>query len=72
MEISTVFFLQNVPISLKIKWENFPTYFKNFIQEALYKDDFKDFLIPKDIYFAPINYDTGKKTNFDDPKAINT
>jgi Membrane carboxypeptidase/penicillin-binding protein len=44
--------------------------FKNFIREALYKEDFKDFPIPKDIYFAPINYDTGRKTSFDDPKAI--
>ena len=44
--------------------------FKNFIREALYKEDFKDFPIPKNIYFAPINYDTGRKTSFNDPKAI--
>ena len=37
--------------------------FKDFIKNALYKDDFKDFSIPNDIYFAPINYDTGKQTD---------
>ncbi len=44
--------------------------FKNFIKKALYKEDFKEFSIPKNIYFAPINYHTGQKTNFSDPKAI--
>ncbi len=44
--------------------------FKNFIKKALYKDDFKEFSIPKDIYFAPINYNTGERTSFNDKKAI--
>ena len=44
--------------------------FKDFIKNALYKDDFKDFSIPNDIYFAPINYDTGKQTDFDDKNFI--
>ena len=44
--------------------------FKSFIKKALYKEDFKEFNIPKNIYFAPINYDTGQKTTFNDPKAI--
>ena len=44
--------------------------FKNFVKETLYKDDFKEFLIPKDIYFAPINYNTGKQTDFDDKNFI--
>ena len=44
--------------------------FKNFIKKALYKEDFKEFSIPKNIYFAPINYHTGQKTTFNDPKAI--
>ena len=44
--------------------------FKNFIKQALYKEDFKEFSIPENIYFAPINYNTGERTNFDDPKAI--
>ena len=44
--------------------------FRDFIEKALYKDDFKEFSIPEDIYFAPINYHTGQKTDFNDPKAI--
>ena len=44
--------------------------FKNFIKKALYKEDFKEFSIPKNIYFAPVNYHTGQKTTFNDPEAI--
>jgi len=44
--------------------------FKNFIKQALYKDDFKPFLVPKGIYFAAINYNTGKKENFGNPDLI--
>ena len=35
--------------------------FKNFIENALYKDDFKDFKIPENIYLTSLNYDTGLK-----------
>ena len=35
--------------------------FKKFIEDALYKDDFNEFKIPNGIYFAPINYNTGKE-----------
>ena len=44
--------------------------FKNFIQTALFKDEFKSFNVPNGIFFAPINYDTGNKANFGDKKAI--
>ena len=44
--------------------------FKNFIKEALYKDDFKPFLIPEEIFFAAINYNTGKRENFSNAKSI--
>ena len=44
--------------------------FKNFIKEALYKDDFKPFVIPKEIFFSAINYNTGKKENFSNPNSI--
>ena len=44
--------------------------FKSFIQEALYKDDFKPFLIPKEILFTAIDYNTGKKENFSNPDSI--
>ena len=35
--------------------------FKNFIEDALYKDDFKDFPVPENIFLTTLNYDTGKK-----------
>ena len=44
--------------------------FKNFIRQALYKDEFKPFAIPKEIFFTAINYNTGKKENFSDTKTI--
>ena len=36
--------------------------FKDFVAKALYKEDFKDFKIPKNIYLTSLNYDTGKKS----------
>ncbi|MDB9795773.1 PBP1A family penicillin-binding protein [Pelagibacteraceae bacterium] len=44
--------------------------FKNFIKEALYKDDFKPFPIPEEIFFAAINYNTGKREKFSNSKSI--
>ncbi len=44
--------------------------FKNFIKGVLYLDDFKEFDVPNGIYFAPINYNTGKQTDFDDKNFI--
>ena len=36
--------------------------FKDFIENALYKEDFKDFKIPENIYLTSLNYDTGLKS----------
>ncbi len=44
--------------------------FKKFIKESLYLDEFNDFKVPESIYFAPINYNTGKQTGFDDKNFI--
>ncbi len=44
--------------------------FKEFIKGVLYLDDFKEFNVPNGIYFAPINYNTGKQTDFDDKNFI--
>ena len=44
--------------------------FKNFIKKALYKDDFKPFVIPEEIFFAAIDYNTGKKEKFNNPDSI--
>ena len=44
--------------------------FKSFVQQALYKEDFKPFLIPKEIMFSPINYNTGEMVSFSNPKSI--
>ena len=44
--------------------------FKSFIENALFKEDFKDFKIPENIYLTSINYDTGSKSSPDDKKII--
>jgi len=44
--------------------------FRDFIKGVLYLDDFEEFEVPNGIYFAPINYNTGKQTDFDDKNFI--
>ena len=44
--------------------------FKDFIEKALYKDDFKEFQIPKNIYLTSLNYDTGTKSAAGDKNTI--
>ncbi len=44
--------------------------FKNFIENALYKEDFKDFDIPENIYLTSLNYDTGVKAALKDKNSI--
>ena len=44
--------------------------FKNFIKRALYLEDFNEFDVPNGIYFAPINYNTGEQSDFDDKNFI--
>ena len=44
--------------------------FKDFIENALYKEDFKDFKIPANIYLTSLNYDTGLKSSPGDKKII--
>jgi penicillin-binding protein 1A len=36
--------------------------FKDFVEKALYKEDFDEFPIPENIYLTSLNYDTGAKT----------
>ena len=44
--------------------------FKDFIENALYKEDFRDFAIPENVYLTSINYDTGKKSALGDKNSI--
>ena len=44
--------------------------FKDFIRQALYKDEFKPFAVPEEIFFAAVNYNTGKKESFNNPDSI--
>ncbi len=44
--------------------------FKNFVEKALYKDDFEDFKIPKNIYLTSLNYNTGMKSTPGDKNTI--
>ena len=37
--------------------------FQDFIENALFKEDFKDFKIPKNIYLTLLNYDGLKSTS---------
>ena len=36
--------------------------FKDFVENALFKEDFNDFKIPKNIFLTSLNYDTGNKS----------
>ncbi len=44
--------------------------FKNFLEKALFKDDFQEFEIPKNIYLTSLNYDTGLKSAPGEKKSI--
>ncbi len=44
--------------------------FKNFVEKALYREDLKPFRVPNDIYFFPVDYNTGKGLDFSNSKAI--
>ena len=44
--------------------------FKHFIENALYKEDFRDFEIPENIFLTSLNYDTGTKSSIGDKKSI--
>ncbi len=44
--------------------------FKDFVEKALFKDDFKEFKIPENIYLTSLNYDTGLKSAPGDKNSI--
>ena len=44
--------------------------FKDFVENALYKEDFNDFEIPENIYLTSLNYDTGTKSTPGDKNSI--
>ena len=44
--------------------------FKDFVENALFKEDFKDFEIPKNIYLTSLNYDTGAKSASGEKNSI--
>ncbi len=44
--------------------------FKNFLEKALFKDDFQEFKIPENIYLTSLNYDTGLKSRPGEKKSI--
>ena len=44
--------------------------FKDFVANALYLDDFKEFEIPRQIYLTSLNYDTGLKSLSGDKNTI--
>ena len=44
--------------------------FKSFVENTLFKEDFRDFAIPENIYLTSLNYDTGLKSSSEDKKTI--
>ena len=44
--------------------------FKNFVENALFKEDFIDFKIPENILLTSLNYDTGLKSSPGDKNII--
>ena len=44
--------------------------FKDFVENALYKEDFNDFKIPENIYLTSLNYDTGLKSASGEKNSI--
>ncbi len=44
--------------------------FKDFVKNALYKEDFKEFKIPEGIYLTSLNYDTGLKSSLEEKNTI--
>ncbi len=44
--------------------------FKDFVEKALYKEDFNEFKIPENIYLTSLNYDTGIKSAPGDKNSI--
>ena len=40
------------------------------MENALYKEDFKEFEIPENIYLTSLNYDTGMKSSPGEKKSI--
>ena len=44
--------------------------FKDFVENALFKEDFKDFEIPENIYLTSLNYDTGLKSTPGEKNSI--
>ncbi len=44
--------------------------FKDFIENTLFKEDFKEFQIPENIFLTSLNYDTGLKSSLGDKNTI--
>ncbi len=44
--------------------------FKSFVENSLFKEDFDDFRIPKNVYLTSLNYDTGLKPSSNDKNTI--
>ena len=44
--------------------------FKDFVANALFKEDFKEFKIPEGIYLTSLNYDSGLKSSLGNKNTI--
>ena len=44
--------------------------FKKFVEKTLFREDFKEFKIPENIFLTSLNYDTGLKSTLGDKNTI--
>ena len=44
--------------------------FRDFVEKALFKEDFNEFQIPENIFLTSLNYDTGAKSGIGDKNSI--
>ena len=44
--------------------------FRDFVEKALFKEDFEEFQIPENIFLTSLNYDTGLKSAVDEKNVI--
>ena len=44
--------------------------FKDFVENALFKEDFNDFKVPENIFLTALNYDTGSKSSVTEKNII--
>ena len=61
---------QSQPLKFKVPLLLKCSFLEDFIENALFKEDFKDFEIPENIYLTTLNYNTGLKSASGEKNSI--